>query len=192
MKIKVDDLYFEDQLFEKTIPKILENAEFINCSFHSLDLSEKLLRNSNFIECKFIKCSMNNLNITGASFSDILFTNCKLLGINWSSCSNVRNLQFIESKLNFSVFQNLNIPNTIFNKCTVSDTDFSRSNLQNSSFSNSNLDKSAFNECDLRKTDFRGATNYWIDPQFNKLKDAKLSMPEAISLIEALGVKVEL
>lgn len=44
----------------------------------------------------------------------------------------------------------------------------------------------------LEKADLRRARGYFIDPKFAKLKQAKFSFPDAVTLIEALGVEVEI
>jgi uncharacterized protein YjbI with pentapeptide repeats len=135
---------------------------------------------------------MSNIIILSSTFSDAKFSICKLVGMNWSSCSNLRDLKFFDCKMDFSVFQDLNLQYLELNNCSLVDGDFSRSQLQNAKFINCNLKNSIFNNCDLEKADFRQSINYWLDPRACKLKNAKFSMPEAVALIEALGVKVDL
>ncbi|MEK2646303.1 pentapeptide repeat-containing protein [Bdellovibrio sp. BCCA] len=68
---------------------------------------------------------------------------------------------------------------------------FSGANLQKSSFQSSLLTGASFANANLEKADFRNAKNYFIDPRFVKMKEAQFSFPEAIVLLQALGVLVE-
>jgi len=187
----MSDKYFEDEIFDLVADDSLLSGEFINCLFKSIDFSGKSFRNSKFIECVFQKCNISNVDFVGSVFSDIKFGGSKLVGIDWSSCTSVRELNFSDCKLDFSLFNNLNIPNMIFEKCSLVDVDFSRSNLQNSLFGQSDLLRASFHGSDLRKADFRLAVNYCIDPLFSKLSKAKFSLPEAISLLQVMGVEIE-
>ncbi len=48
-----------------------------------------------------------------------------------------------------------------------------------------------FSTTNLSKADFRGATNYSIRPDNNKLKKAKFSLPEATLLLYGLDIELE-
>lgn len=63
--------------------------------------------------------------------------------------------------------------------------------LKGADFSGTDLKKSTFQDCDLSKADFRGAKNYFISTESNKIKKAKFSMPEAVSLLGNLDIMIE-
>ena len=60
-----------------------------------------------------------------------------------------------------------------------------------SSFSECKLDKTQVSDCDIRNADFRGAVGYQIDIVTNRLKGARFSFPEVVSLLNGLGIKIE-
>ena len=43
----------------------------------------------------------------------------------------------------------------------------------------------------MTKSDFRNATQYYIEPEFTKINKAKFSMPEAMSFFSAIDIVVE-
>ncbi len=69
--------------------------------------------------------------------------------------------------------------------------DFSGADLTGADFSGTSLGKSNFNQAQLAKADFRNAKDYFIDPNFAKVKGLKASLPYALGLLAALGVEVK-
>jgi uncharacterized protein YjbI with pentapeptide repeats len=74
---------------------------------------------------------------------------------------------------------------------TVKECDFVNSDLSACDFQNSTLSGSLFHNTNLSRANFVGANDYRIDPLSNKLEKAQFSMPEAISLFEAMGIIIE-
>jgi uncharacterized protein YjbI with pentapeptide repeats len=75
----------------------------------------------------------------------------------------------------------------VFKECSLENADFRESRLEKASFSGSNLTGAQFNRTNLIDADFSEAHHYFFDPRSNKLKNTKVSMPEAIGLLEVLG-----
>ena len=46
-------------------------------------------------------------------------------------------------------------------------------------------------DTNLMKADFRGAKNYVISPQDNRVRKAKFSFPEVLSLLKCLEIEIE-
>lgn len=168
-----------------------EEKEFIGCIFSSLDLTSVSFRNSKLIECKFEKCNLSNANFSTVALRDVEFVDCKLLGINWSVVQSSFQLSFLRSVLSLCVFQGLDLCSSKFIDCDLKEADFSDSKLMNANFSGSNLINSIFNNSNLSKADLRGALNYYLEPEYTKIKNAKFSMPEAMNLFKGLGIIVE-
>jgi uncharacterized protein YjbI with pentapeptide repeats len=80
---------------------------------------------------------------------------------------------------------------SIFVDCQIKNADFYNAELNGSKFKGSDLESTLFENTNLTGTDFREAKNFSIHPLMNKIKDAQFSMPEAIALLRALGIKVE-
>jgi uncharacterized protein YjbI with pentapeptide repeats len=66
-----------------------------------------------------------------------------------------------------------------------------RANLAGSDFSGSNLQLSKFQDTNLERANFVGARDYYINPMCNKLKQARFSYPEVLSLLDTFGVELE-
>lgn len=74
--------------------------------------------------------------------------------------------------------------------CSIKEGFFANTNLYEASFQGSDLSGATFEHCDLRKCNFVDAKNYTISPIINKLEDAKFSLPEALGLLQGLGIKL--
>jgi uncharacterized protein YjbI with pentapeptide repeats len=78
-----------------------------------------------------------------------------------------------------------------FVESVIRGTDFINVDLEGSDFSGSDLQDSRFHNAVLENANFVGAGNYYIDPTANKLKKAKFSVPEVLSLLARFEIKVE-
>ena len=57
-------------------------------------------------------------------------------------------------------------------------------------FDRCDLAGAVFNHTDLGRADFTGAQNYTIDVTHNQVKGAVFDLPEAVSLLSFLGIKI--
>jgi uncharacterized protein YjbI with pentapeptide repeats len=112
----------------------------------------------------------------------VVFTKISPLLISWI---------FTKCTIAFCDFSHLDIKKSQFLDCEIRETDFLYSNLTGSDFRDSDLNTSKFNNTNLEKTNFIGAKNYYIDPTCNKLKQARFSYPDVLSLLDPFGIKVE-
>ena len=60
----------------------------------------------------------------------------------------------------------------------------------NVNFEDVDLSGTIFHGCDLSKADFSKAIRYDIDPQANKIKKAKFSLPEAAALLRGFDITI--
>jgi len=183
--------YYEDEVFDSLENLNTVSTEFISCQFNSLNLSDFSLEKSKFIECNFSKCNFSNASFNYSTLRDVYFSQCKLVGINWSQTNSLNMLSFEECILNLSVFQQLNLKSLKAISSTLHEVDFSGSHMQQANFYQSDLEGAIFNECDLRQSDFRMAKNYSISPENSKVQGARFSMPQAMALLNSLGVIIE-
>lgn len=187
----LDSRYYEEEEFEEFSSYDIENNEFVECVFKSLDLNGANFNNARFIECRFEKCNLSNISVTNCSFRDVTFNDCKVIGVNWSSLRNISDFSMKNSNLDYSVFQNLSLNFSNFEGSSLKEVDLSECQLQNSNFKGCNLLGTSFTNSNLFEADIRGAVQYYIEPEFTQIKKAKFSMPEAMSLLKAIGVEVE-
>ncbi|MDO8610722.1 MAG: pentapeptide repeat-containing protein [bacterium] len=76
-------------------------------------------------------------------------------------------------------------------ECIVKEVNFSEAELSESIFTKSDFSKSIFAHTNLTKCDFRQAFDYEIDFNFNNIKKAKFSLPEASTLLKSLEIILE-
>ena len=80
---------------------------------------------------------------------------------------------------------------TKFHNCSMKEVSFIGTNLTNSVFENCNLDNSIFNDTQLARVDFRTASNFKIDPEFNPMKKAQFSNQGIVGLLDKYDIKIE-
>lgn len=184
---------FENQKFtiESDISfESLGESLFEECTFEGLDFSDQSFRSWRFLECEFILCSFNEVSLINTSFRDAVFKDCRLMGAQWSDSKSFMDVKFDGCKLDYSNYSGLDLRRTAFLTCSARDVDFVNANLTEAVFSGTDLQNASFSGADLSRCDLRGAIKYFINPQHTKLKGAKVDLPEAASLLEALGVQV--
>lgn len=182
--------YFENETITSLSLDDLNQCEFIECRFQGIDLSQLELKYSRFIECEFVDSNLSNVNVLGASFREVKFSGCKLIGINWSLCNALFDLSFEHSNLSLNVFSQCKVPHTVFDQCQITEADFTEADLSQSKLWGSNLENAHFSRTNLTKADLSDAKNYNIDPTNNTIKEAKFSLPEALSLLSAYKIKI--
>jgi fluoroquinolone resistance protein len=172
------------QLGEETVTGVtFEECVFENCSFISTKLEA-----CRFLTTTFTGCVLSAVMPLNSRFDEATFKQCKVIGIDWTRTAETRKLRFADCQLNYSNFRFLKLPGLRMERCEVKDADFIEARLKGASFAKSNLEKTRFFKTDLTEADFRGASNYSIDPAANTVKKARFSLPEAIALLESLEI----
>jgi fluoroquinolone resistance protein len=174
-------------LSEETV----KGVTFEECRFENCSLISGRLENCRFLNSTFTGCVLSAVVPMNSRFDEVTFKDCKVIGIDWTRTTETRKLRFSDSQLNYSNFRFLALPGLKMERCEVKDADFIEAKLKGASFAKSDLEKTRFFKTDLTEADFRGATNYSIDPGTNTLKKAKFSLPEAIALLESLDIVIE-
>ena len=88
-------------------------------------------------------------------------------------------------------FSTLKMKRSKFIECIIHKTDFVNADLAESDFSGSHLNGSKFHHTLLEKANLTGAIRYYIDPANNRLKQARFSYPDVLSLLAPFEIKVE-
>jgi fluoroquinolone resistance protein len=173
------------------LPGLLTGSAFESCTFKGLNLAEKDFRQARFVDCRFDDCNLSNIVVVNTVWRNCAFNNCKLVGINWSTARTLSSLVFKKCQQKYSIFQNIKIEGMEFEECQLQEADFSEANLKKVKFCHCDLFNASFSHSDLTEADLRGAINYTIDLAHTKVKNAHFSMPEAMVLLESLGIKLE-
>ena len=174
----------------------VENRSFTDCVFTDCRIENVTFRNCAFRDCVFNSCSVRNIRSDVSLLKGAEFTGCRLFGMNFSELGGggpfdepLYRMQ--DSELRYCYFINMELKKFRFASNSFSDCEFSSCQMPGSDFSGCDLTATSFSGCDLRNCDFRRAAGYRIDIASNRLKDALFSLPEAVSLLAGLGIKVE-
>jgi uncharacterized protein YjbI with pentapeptide repeats len=71
------------------------------------------------------------------------------------------------------------------------EVDFSNCDLSAALFQNCDLRSAVFDKTILEKADLRGAFNFSINPENNKIKKAKFSREGALGLLDKYNIEIE-
>lgn len=171
--------------------KSLEGHVFDSCSFKSCDFSESLLRNAQFCACSFENCNLSLPKLEGCRFQDVRFVGCKIVGAEFFKCEKTFfSPTFKDCVLYYCNFSGLAMKKTYFNGSKLNECHFTNTNLNSADFDRVDLSGTIFHDCDLSMANFTTAVSYDIDPQTNKVKKAKFSLPEAIGLLRGFDVTI--
>lgn len=194
----MSEKYNEDQKFEqiKLKDEILEDMEFVDCEFVDCALENCKLIRCTFSNCKFYKCKSVNLQTEYSQIKNAEFSECHLVGLHWSELAPVGKFAEPISKiedccLKYNTFTEMDFRKFDFSGSEVSGSTFSDCGLVESNFKQCGLDGTEFLRCDIRKADFREASGYQIDIMSNKMKGARFSFPEVVSLLNVLEIKID-
>jgi len=156
--------------------KILRKREFVNCEFIKCDFSKSDLSENDFVDCRFVQCNFSMTIINKTGFKDVNFIGCKLLGVDFSKCSKFMfSFRFEHCHINYCTFYGTKLRKTKFTDCALKETDFEEADLTAAIFHNCDLSGATFVRSILEKTDFRTAKNFGLDPEINRMKQAKFS-----------------
>ena len=184
----------ENKVFEKVsfsehilLKGVYEECTFKNCNFNGVDLSGITFRTCSFNSCDFSLTILNNTIL-----QDVRFLNSKLLGVQFHQCNKfLLRLNFENCMLKLSVFYKLKLKNTVFKNCNLQEADFSEADLTGAVFDNCDLLLATFMHTNLEKADFRSASNYSINPEINRIRNARFSIPGVTGLLTTYDIEIE-
>ena len=78
-----------------------------------------------------------------------------------------------------------------FKDSLIKDSGFEECNLEKSTFDNCDLQLTVFINNNLKKANFETSRNYLIDPKQNNIEKAQFSLPEALSFLSLLPIKLK-
>ena len=88
-------------------------------------------------------------------------------------------------------FYKLRLKGTSFKNCSLAEVDFSGADLTRSTFANCDLGRAIFARTVLEKADLVSSYNYSIDPETNRIKKARFSLPGIIGLLNKYDIEIE-
>lgn len=197
---QIPDDFYENHTFKGlTIDRSEVNGvTFLGCTFVNCFFQEILFKACRFQDCEFINCDLSLAQVDESTFANTTFEQSKLIGVNWVKASwgrseiqpLLKSVDFMNCVLNYATFMGLSLEKIILRKCTARDVDFSDANLSKADCRFSDFTNSHFRHTNLSEADFRGASNYFIQPQLNTLKKTRFSLPEAMTLLYNLDIEI--
>ena len=85
----------------------------------------------------------------------------------------------------------MKIRKTLFKNCQLHEVEFGESDLSGSMFDNCDLQNAIFENSILNKADLRTSFNYSINPEVNRLKKAKFSLSGLPGLLDQYELEVD-
>ncbi len=189
MNFKIND-YWEEEFLEYS-DKNLDGIYFDNCTFVKCDFSKSIMSKCKFTECVFINCDLSLSSLKSCTFNDVRFEDSKLLGISWSSCDEPFDVVFESCNLSQNSFHMLDLRQIKFINSLINDTGFEECNLEKAIFHKCDLQLTVFINNNLKKANFETSKNYLIDPKQNDIEKALFSLPEALSFLSLLPIKIK-
>jgi uncharacterized protein YjbI with pentapeptide repeats len=170
----------------------LEKGEYENCVFQQCDFSNTNLSEIRFMDCEFIVCNLSLVKLTKTAFQDVKFKECKMLGLHFEDCNQFSiSFLFEACQLNHSSFYQIKIKKTLFKNSQLQEVDFTECDLMSAVFENCDLTRATFDNTNLEKADFRTSHHYSINPEINRIKKAKFSLPSILGLLDKYDIVIE-
>jgi fluoroquinolone resistance protein len=171
----------------------LVSCEFYDCVFIRCSFVESVFRNCRFVNCVFGHCDLSLVQVPESTFSSTRLESSKVIGVNWTQAAwpttGLGNpIGFFKSAISHSTFIGLSLRGIQIKGCVAVDVDFREADLSQADFAGTDLSKSMFGNTNLTEADLSRARNYHIDPGQNVLRQARFSLPEAMSLLYSLDI----
>ncbi len=185
--------YYEEELFLKlTQSEInLQDKEFEQCTFHNCDFSGMDFKHAKFTDCRFKDCNLSMVNLTGVTLNTVEFRNCKLTGVDFSLCNDfLLEVSFHQSLLNFTSFVKMPMAKTLFKGCQLHEANFTQTDLSGAEFDECDLKNTTFEQTNLTQADLSGADNYIINPEKNRIRNAKFALAGLPGLVAHYDIKI--
>jgi len=195
-------MFAESEYYDETFDGIrceeeeLDSVRFYDCTFRNCTFAGTTFRECKFSGCAFVDCDLNGIRVTDSHVSQVRFERCRLVGVNWTEADWPRLrvaglLAFDDSVLNHSTFIGLDLPECAMRNCTAKDVDFREANWSKADMSGTDFSESLFGETNLTGADFSRAANYRIDPGANRIAQARFALPEALSLLYCMDIRID-
>lgn len=173
----------------------LENALFEECVFNHCNFTSAVFSRCKFSHCTFNHCNLSVVDLSWSKFYEVAFNECKLSGTDWTRADwpafNLDpELSFTKSILTNATFLGLKLQGLKMEECKLHDVDFRECDLSGSAITGCDLAGSLFNQTSLRAADFTDSWGFNINVLQNTVTGAKFSRPEAMSMLESLGIEL--
>jgi fluoroquinolone resistance protein len=170
--------------------QILKDREYDGCTFSHINFQQVDFSRTKFLDCKFINCDLSKSRFTSSTFRDCEFNHGKMIGIDWTLFTDLSEVKIHYSDLSYGNFTGRKLRHFHIEDSTARECEFGETDLSGSVLSGTDFKGSTFRKANLSKCDFSGSGHLALNPQENILKDAKIPMTEALSMLSVFGIKI--
>ncbi len=175
---------------------VYHNILFAQCTFDQAKLTGVTFSACEFDECTIIASDLSLTDLTDCVFKETRLAGSRSVGVNWTKTRWPDKpleppIQFTESILDYSIFTGLNLRDLVMRDCRAHDVDFSECDLNSAVLDGTDLTGARFVDTNLSRVSLLRATNYFIDPVTSRVKGAVVDVPEGLSILKAIGVRIE-
>jgi len=178
-----DDFISTEQLIDSSI----NESSIVKTSLAYADVSKL-----DITDCEFKACDFTASKFPESSWLRVSIAATRCTGLQLFE-STLRNITFVDSKLDLVNFRKTKLENVVFQNCTLTDVDFNGGNLKNVTFINCILHDVTFNDAKMVTVDISESTIEHIQG-ISSLRGVTISesqlMMLAPSLALAAGLKV--
>jgi fluoroquinolone resistance protein len=168
----------------------VSSIRFETCTFSECRLVDCKFEKCVFIDCKFEGCTLSAVNPDKSRFLQPGFHRCKVMGFDWAKAAKLQDISFDECQLDYSNFSSLQFPKIRMVKCSAIEARFVETDMTDGVFTGTDFQGSTIFKSNFTRADFRQAKNYNIDIRNNVIKNARFSLPEALSLLYGLEIEI--
>jgi fluoroquinolone resistance protein len=169
----------------------VSSLRFEACTFSECRLVDCKFEKCVFIDCKFEGCTLSAVNPEKSRFLQPGYFHCKVMGFDWAKAAKLQEISFTDCHLDYSNFSSLQFPKVRMIKCSAKEARFVETDMTDGVFTGTDFQGSTIFKSNFTRADFRQATNYNIDVRNNVIKNARFSLPEALSLLYGLEIVIE-
>lgn len=171
---------------------VVPGTTFERCRFAACALQEADLTDCRFVECRFEGSNLSAARVAGSAWRDVAFSGSKLTGIDWSTTARCVGVTFEECVLDDCAFLGMKLRKGVLRGCRLRNVTFAEADLTGADLSGADLTGAQFGRTKLVRADLRGAHGYAIHPGENDVRGLRAAMPDALTLLLALGVEIDL
>lgn len=184
--------YYHEQFTALSLSgETVSSIRFEACTFSECRLVDCKFEKCVFIDCKFEGCTISAVNPDKSRFLQPQFHRCKVMGFDWAKAAKLQDISFDDCLLDYSNFSSLRFPKIHMVKCSAKEARFVETDMSDGIFTGTDFQGSTIFKSNFTRADFRQAKNYNLDVRNNVIKNARFSLPEALSLLYGLEITIE-
>lgn len=178
----------------------LSGRTFTRVAFVDVDLTEVTAAGATFDACTFRDCDLNATRFTDSGFLNCTFTKssffgarlegCKLVGSMFDRCR-FGSFEVVGGSWHLVGLPGADLRRTVFRRVDLREADLTGARLNDATLHHVDLAGAWLHQADLSGADLRGSDLSAVDPLAHQLRKAVVDLAQAVTLVRAMGLKVE-